>query len=103
MIDRDLATLGAPKRAVARCSRRSTILAEAAPQLDDITLACPAAAARSAETQARNVDRIEAAMPEQTALLSGRAADPQTWIGLPVTAIAASLTASEWVGWAWQV
>ena len=27
----------------------------------------------------------------------------QTWIGLPVTAIAASLTASECVGWAWQV
>jgi hypothetical protein len=28
---------------------------------------------------------------------------PQTWIGLPVTAIAASFIASEWVGWAWQV
>jgi hypothetical protein len=27
----------------------------------------------------------------------------QTWIGLPVTAIAASLIASECVGWAWQV
>jgi hypothetical protein len=25
------------------------------------------------------------------------------WIGLPVTAIAASFSASEWVGWAWQV
>lgn len=25
------------------------------------------------------------------------------WIGLPVTAIAASLKASAWVGWAWQV
>jgi hypothetical protein len=31
------------------------------------------------------------------------AAPPQIWIGLPVTAIAASFTASEWVGWAWQV
>jgi hypothetical protein len=28
---------------------------------------------------------------------------PQMWIGRPVTAIAASLIASEWVGWAWQV
>jgi hypothetical protein len=27
----------------------------------------------------------------------------QIWIGLPVTAIAASLIASLWVGWAWQV
>jgi hypothetical protein len=27
----------------------------------------------------------------------------QMWIGFPVTAIAASFTASEWVGWAWQV
>ena len=27
----------------------------------------------------------------------------QTWIGLPVTAIAASLSASVCVGWAWQV
>ena len=27
----------------------------------------------------------------------------QMWIGFPVTAIAASLSASEWVGWAWQV
>lgn len=27
----------------------------------------------------------------------------QMWIGLPVTAIAASLIASLWVGWAWQV
>lgn len=27
----------------------------------------------------------------------------QIWMGLPVTPIAASLTASEWVGWAWQV
>jgi hypothetical protein len=27
----------------------------------------------------------------------------QTWIGLPRTAIAASLIASLWVGWAWQV
>jgi hypothetical protein len=27
----------------------------------------------------------------------------QMWIGLPVTAIAASFIASEWVGWAWQV
>ena len=31
------------------------------------------------------------------------AASPYMWIGLPVTAIAASLSASEWVGWAWQV
>jgi len=29
--------------------------------------------------------------------------EPQMWIGLPVTAIAASLIASECVGWAWQV
>ena len=27
----------------------------------------------------------------------------QMWIGFPVTAIAASLSASAWVGWAWQV
>ena len=27
----------------------------------------------------------------------------QIWIGLPVTAIAASFSASAWVGWAWQV
>src|SRR5690606_6325160 len=27
----------------------------------------------------------------------------QIWIGLPATAIAASLSASESVGWAWQV
>ncbi|TMJ18310.1 MAG: hypothetical protein E6G92_00160 [Alphaproteobacteria bacterium] len=34
----------------------------------------------------------------------GAVATPrQIWIGLPVTAIAASLTASLWVGWAWQV
>ena len=35
----------------------------------------------------------------------GRAPGPpgHMWIGLPVTAIAASFTASEWVGWAWQV
>jgi hypothetical protein len=26
----------------------------------------------------------------------------QMWIGFPVTAIPASLTASECVGWAWQ-
>ncbi len=29
--------------------------------------------------------------------------DVQMWIGLPDTAIAASLMASLWVGWAWQV
>lgn len=28
---------------------------------------------------------------------------PYIWIGLPVTAIAASFSASAWVGWAWQV
>ncbi len=27
----------------------------------------------------------------------------QIWIGFPVTAIAASFSASAWVGWAWQV
>jgi hypothetical protein len=29
--------------------------------------------------------------------------DDQMWIGFPVTAIAASFSASLWVGWAWQV
>ena len=34
---------------------------------------------------------------------AGKGKTGQTWIGLPVTAIAASFIASEWVGWAWQV
>ncbi len=34
---------------------------------------------------------------------AGRCSSDQAWIGFPVTAIAASLIASECVGWAWQV
>jgi hypothetical protein len=54
----------------------------------------------AAEQAAAGPDRGSAALAE---MLVPNVRPIQMWIGLPVTAIAASFIASEWVGWAWQV
>ena len=61
----------------------------------------------SAEQQGRRHRQPRRAFPNLSHRILGIVSVPrytrQMWMGFPVTAIAASLIASECVGWAWQV